>query len=75
MKAFHPVLRRGDAFLHNSPCHGCSHSANHTILVPVLDDAGRHRFTVLAKAHQAACGNAAAITYHGAARDVYEEGR
>ena len=57
-RQFHPVLRRGDAFLHNSPYHGCSHPADHTILVPVIDDAGVHRFTVLAKAHQADCGNA-----------------
>ncbi len=25
----HPVLRRGDAFLHNSPYHGCTHPADH----------------------------------------------
>ena len=74
MKAFHPALQRGDAFLHNSPYHGCSHPADHTILVPVIDDDGRHRFTVLAKAHQADCGNSIATTYHGSARDVYEEG-
>ncbi len=74
MVEFHPDLRRGDAFLHNSPYHGCSHPADHTILVPVIDDAGRHRFTVLAKAHQADCGNAAPTTYMGTARDVYEEG-
>ena len=30
----HPVLRRGDAFLHNSPYHGNSHAADHSILVP-----------------------------------------
>ncbi len=35
MQAFHPELRRGDAFLHNSPYHGNSHAADHTILVPV----------------------------------------
>ena len=74
MKEFHPALRQGDAFLHNSPYHGCSHPADHTILVPVIDDDGRHRFTVLAKAHQADCGNSIATTYHGSARDVYEEG-
>ena len=74
MKAFHPDLARGDAFLHNSPYHGCSHPADHTILVPVIDDGGRHRFTVVAKAHQADCGNSIATTYHGSARDVYEEG-
>ena len=35
MQEFHPLLKRGDAFLHNSPYHGCSHPADHTILVPV----------------------------------------
>src|ERR1700720_3399656 len=33
-----PQVRRGDAFLHNSPYHGNSHAADHTILVPVFDD-------------------------------------
>lgn len=71
---FHPDLRRGDAFLHNSPYHGCSHPADHTILIPVIDEDGVHRFTVLAKAHQADIGNSIPTTYHGTARDVYEEG-
>jgi len=70
----HPVLRRGDAFLHNSPYHGNSHAADHTILVPVIDDDGVHRFTVFAKAHQADIGNSQPTSYTGAARDVYEEG-
>lgn len=74
MKEFHPDLKRGDAFLHNSPYHGCSHPADHTLLVPVMDDAGRHRFTVVAKAHQADCGNSVPTTYMGSAKDVYEEG-
>jgi N-methylhydantoinase B len=74
MKEFHPNLRRGDAFLHNSPYHGCSHPADHTLLVPIVDDGGRHRFTVQAKAHQADIGNSIPTTYHGRARDVYEEG-
>ena len=74
MAANHPVLTRGDAFLHNSPYHGCTHPADHSILVPVMDDAGVHRFTVLAKAHQADCGNALPTTYMGAAKDVYAEG-
>ena len=74
MAGFHPELRRGDAFLHNSPYHGCSHPADHTILVPVMDDGGRHRFTVEAKAHQADIGNSIPTTYHARARDVYEEG-
>jgi N-methylhydantoinase B len=67
-------LRRGDAYLHNSPYHGNSHVADHAILVPVIDDHGVHRFTAFAKAHQADIGNARPTSYHGVARDVYEEG-
>lgn len=74
MMDFHAALKRGDAFLHNSPYHGCSHAADHTILVPVIDDEGTHHFTVLAKAHQADIGNASPTTYNGAAADIYEEG-
>jgi N-methylhydantoinase B len=74
MKKFQPKLRRGDAFLHNSPYHGNSHAADHCILVPVIDDTGVHRFTVLAKAHMADCGNSVPTTYNETARDVYEEG-
>ncbi len=74
MQEYHPNLQRGDAFLNNSPYHGCSHAADHTILVPVIDDAGIHRFTVLAKAHQADVGNSEPTTYMGTARDVYHEG-
>lgn len=74
MVEFHPDLRAGDAYLHNSPYHGCSHPADHTILVPVMDGEGHHRFTVEAKAHQADIGNSIPTTYHARARDVYEEG-
>lgn len=74
MKENHPGLRRGDAFLHNSPYHGCSHPADHTLLIPVFDDDERHRYTVLAKAHQADIGNSSPTTYNGAATDVYNEG-
>ena len=74
MHEIHPDLRPGDAFLHNSPYHGNSHAADHTILVPVFDDNGVHRFTVVSKAHQADCGNSLPTTYMGTARDVYEEG-
>ena len=74
MIEMHPNLKRGDAFLHNSPYHGCSHPADHTILVPVIDENGKHHFTVWVKAHQADCGNGQPTTYMGHARDVYEEG-
>ena len=74
MIEFHPNLKRGDVFLHNSPYHGDSHPADHTLLMPVIDDEGVHHFTVIAKAHQADIGNSIPTTYHGTARDVYEEG-
>jgi N-methylhydantoinase B len=74
MQTFHPDLKAGDAFLNNSPYHGCSHAADHTLLVPVVDESGVHRFTVVVKAHQADIGNSIPTTYHGSARDVYEEG-
>ena len=74
MTEFHPDMRRGDAFLHNSPYHGNSHAADYSILIPIIDDEGVHQFTVLAKAHQADCGNAEPTTYMIGARDVYEEG-
>src|SRR5947199_10197336 len=32
MTEYHPVLRAGDAFLHNSPYHGNSHAADHCIV-------------------------------------------
>ncbi len=71
---FHPVLRAGDAFLHNSPYHGCSHPADLSVIVPIMDEQGRHRFTAIAKAHQADIGNSEPTTYMGNARDVYHEG-
>ena len=74
LKEMHPELRRGDAFLHNSPYHGNSHAADWCVVVPVIDDEGRHRYTVLAKAHLADCGNAVPSTYIADAKDVYNEG-
>ncbi|MEX1143162.1 MAG: hydantoinase B/oxoprolinase family protein [Thermoleophilaceae bacterium] len=71
---FHPTLRRGDAFLHNSPYHGNSHAADHSLLAPIVDADGTHRFTVLVKAHQADCGNSQPTTYMSDAADVYNEG-
>jgi N-methylhydantoinase B len=74
MRELHPDLRPGDAFLHNSPYHGNSHPADVSMLVPVFDDDGKHRFTVLSKAHLADIGNAEPTPYSASARDVYEEG-
>jgi N-methylhydantoinase B len=74
MREFHPDFAPGDAFLHNSPYHGNSHAADLSILVPVFDDEGRHRFTILSKAHQADIGNSEPTGYSATARDVYEEG-
>jgi N-methylhydantoinase B len=74
MVQLHPELRAGDAFLHNSPYHGGGHAADYSILVPVIDDNGTHHFTVVAKAHQADCGNSLPTTYMANPRTVYEEG-
>ena len=73
MRELHDI-KPGDAFLHNSPYDGNSHPADLGLLVPVFDDEGRHRFTVLSKAHVADIGNAVPTAYSAEARDVYEEG-
>ncbi len=73
MRALHPHLREGDAYLHNDPMLGNTHTADHTILVPVFVD-GEHIFTASAKAHQADCGNAEPSTYVTYVQDVYAEG-
>ena len=54
---------RGDAFLHNSPYNGNSHAADHCAVRAGHRRGRRHRFTVLAKAHQADCGNSQPTTY------------
>jgi N-methylhydantoinase B len=73
MRRLHPELREGDAFLHNDPMLGNTHTADHTVLVPVFVD-GEHIFTASAKAHQADCGNAEPSTYVTYVEDVYAEG-
>jgi N-methylhydantoinase B len=73
MRELHPDLRAGDAYLHNDPMLGNTHTADHTILVPVFVD-GEHLFTASAKAHQADCGNAEPSTYVAYVEDVYAEG-
>jgi N-methylhydantoinase B len=69
-----PELKRGDAFLNNSPYHGNTHAADWTVLVPVFDDEGVHRCTAVVKGHQADCGDSEPTTYFATAKDVYEEG-
>jgi len=73
MCELHPDLVEGDAYIHNDVYLGNTHSADHTILVPVFVD-GEHMFTACAKAHQADCGNSLPTTYMFYARDIYEEG-
>lgn len=71
---FHPNKKRGDAFLINSPYHGCSHAADHTIVIPVIDNNNVHRFSVCVKAHQADIGNSKPTTYMADVEDLFEEG-
>lgn len=74
LRRLQPDMRPGDAFLNNSPYDGNTHPADWSVLVPIFDDKGVHRATAVAKGHQADCGNSAPTTYHGGAKDVYEEG-
>jgi N-methylhydantoinase B len=69
-----PDLKPGDAFLNNSPYHGNTHAADWSLLVPIFDQDGVHRFTSVVKGHQADCGNSVPTTYFSTAKDVYEEG-
>lgn len=73
MTELHDDIAEGDAFIHNDPYLGNTHSADHAILVPVFFD-GEHVFTAVAKAHQADCGNSLPTTYMPGAKDIYEEG-
>ncbi len=66
-------LKPGDAYLNNSPYHGNTHPADHTILVPVFDE-DELLFICICRGHQADIGNSIPTTYHTKARDVYEEG-
>jgi N-methylhydantoinase B len=66
-------IAEGDAFIHNDPYLGNTHTADVTILVPVFYE-GEHVFTACAKAHQADIGNAEPTTYMAYARDLYAEG-
>ncbi|WP_205648911.1 hydantoinase B/oxoprolinase family protein [Acuticoccus kandeliae] len=74
VRRHHPTLKAGDCYIHNSPYEGNSHAADHCLIVPVVDEGGTPRFFVLAKAHQADCGNSKPTTYMGDVSDVYEEG-
>jgi N-methylhydantoinase B len=74
MKEFHPDLRRGDAFFHNSPYHGNTHPGDWGVMVPVVDQNGEHHFTAVAKAHLSDIGNSIPAAQHPWAKDVYEEG-
>jgi N-methylhydantoinase B len=74
LKEFHPVLKRGEAYFHNSPYHGNTHAGDWGVMVPIVDNEGVHRFTAVAKAHLSDIGNSIAAAQHPWAKDVYEEG-
>jgi N-methylhydantoinase B len=74
LKEFHPVLKAGDAYFHNSPYHGNTHPGDWGVLVPIVDETGEHRFTAIAKAHLSDIGNSIPAAQHPWAQDVYEEG-
>ena len=73
LKLFKDDIHEGDAFLNNSPFHGNTHPADHTLMVPVFNDGELMFFTVV-RGHQADIGNSQPTTYMPYAKDVYEEG-
>src|SRR5699024_8779879 len=66
-------LSPGDAYLNNSPYHGNTHMADHTIIVPVYYK-DELMFLTTVRGHQADVGNSVPTTYHAPAKDIYEEG-
>lgn len=66
-------LSPGDAYLNNSPYHGNTHMADHTIIVPVFYE-NELMFLATIRGHQADVGNSVPTTYHAPAKDIYEEG-
>lgn len=66
-------LKPGDAYLLNSPYHGNTHPADHTILIPVFDG-DELMFITVCRGHLGDIGNSIPSTYHITAKDVYEEG-
>lgn len=66
-------LHPGDAYLNNSPYHGNTHMADHTIIVPVFYE-DELMFITACRGHQADDGNSIPTTYHATAKDIYEEG-
>ncbi|MFH1091822.1 MAG: hydantoinase B/oxoprolinase family protein, partial [Pseudomonadota bacterium] len=66
-------IKEGDAYLNNSPFHGNTHPADHTIMTPVFFE-GELLFFTMVRGHQADIGNSQPTTYMAYARDVYEEG-
>lgn len=66
-------IAEGDAFLHNSPYHGNTHMADHTVVVPVYHE-GELLFFCTCRGHQADIGNSSPTTYDARAADIYEEG-
>ena len=73
MALFGDDIHEGDAFLNNSPFHGNTHPADHTLMVPVFFEGELVFFTVV-RGHQADIGNSQPTTYMAYAKDVYEEG-
>ena len=66
-------IHPGDLFLNNSPYLGNTHHADYTYIAPIFH-ADELMFFVVAKGHQADCGNGIPTTYHATAKDLYEEG-
>ena len=71
-------LRRGDAYLLNSPYAGGTHLPDLTVVTPVFaegaDEAGRPLFFVASRAHHADVGGATPGSMPPGSRTIHEEG-
>jgi 5-oxoprolinase (ATP-hydrolysing) len=71
----HPQLRRGDAWLINSPYHGGTHLPDMTVVTPVFSAAGsRPDFFVASRAHHADIGGMTPGSMPPFSRSIEEEG-
>jgi 5-oxoprolinase (ATP-hydrolysing)/N-methylhydantoinase B len=73
VKAFHPELRRGDAFLHNDPYRGGLHCPENTFFKPFFEGGELKGFAVCI-GHIAEIGGMVPGAFCGEATEIFHEG-
>jgi N-methylhydantoinase B len=72
--AFAQRFAPGEIYLANDPWHGGSHLPDLTLMLPVFDPAGTHRFWCVVRAHQSDIGGATHGGYNPGAIEIWQEG-